>query len=416
MKVSKIKPNPNNPRIIKDERFAKLVQSIKDFPKMMELRPMVINSDNIVLGGNMRLKAITELGMKEIPDSWVKKATDLTEEEARRFIIADNVGFGEHDWEVLANEWNMDELTDWGLEIPDFVNKPEATEDDYEIPDEIKTDIVKGDLFELTANGITHRLLCGDSTNADDVAKLMNGEKADMVFTSPPYNQGGKGIKSKGFAKEQIKFYSENGFSDNLSKEEYYIFLISVLKNISENCKEECSILWNVSYSAKSRDDYGKILFGNDNPFSIKETIIWDKKHAFNSLGSGILSRVCELIFLMSKSEKYFTNQIKDCWWNVWRIDTSNSQHENHKACFPVTLCFEAINRFSKEGLLIYEPFGGSGSTLVAAAQLNRRCFIQELDEKYCQVIIDRFTKLYPETEIKRNGVLWTKTGELQAI
>jgi len=118
MKVSDIKPNPNNPRIIKDERFKKLVQSIKDFPKMMELRPMVINSDNIVLGGNMRLKAIAELGMKEIPDSWVKKATDLTEEEARRFIIADNVGFGEHDWEVLANEWDLDELTEWG--IPDF--------------------------------------------------------------------------------------------------------------------------------------------------------------------------------------------------------------------------------------------------------------------------------------------------------
>ena len=120
MKLSEIKANPNNPRVIKDEKFAKLVKSIKEFPKMMELRPMVINTDNIVLGGNMRLKALKELGYKEISDTWVKRAEDLTDEEQRRFIIADNVGFGEHDWEMLANEWNVEELGEWGLDIPNF--------------------------------------------------------------------------------------------------------------------------------------------------------------------------------------------------------------------------------------------------------------------------------------------------------
>ena len=101
MKLIHIKPNPNNSRLIKDDKFQKLVNSIREFPKMMELRPMVVNSDNIVLGGNMRLKALKELGYKDIPDEWVKSAKDLTEDEARRFIIADNVGFGEHDWEIL---------------------------------------------------------------------------------------------------------------------------------------------------------------------------------------------------------------------------------------------------------------------------------------------------------------------------
>ena len=120
MKLSEIKANPNNPRVIKDDRFKKLVKSIQEFPKMMSLRPMVVNSDNIVLGGNMRLKALKELGYKEIPDDWVRSADELTEDEQRRFIIADNVGFGEHDWDVLANEWNVDELTDWGLEIPNW--------------------------------------------------------------------------------------------------------------------------------------------------------------------------------------------------------------------------------------------------------------------------------------------------------
>ena len=120
MKLSEIKANPNNPRVNKDEKFDKLVKSIREFPKMMKLRPMVINSDNIVLGGNMRLKALKHLGYKEVPDEWVKRAEDLTEEEQRRFIIVDNVGFGDHDWEMLANEWNVDELEDWGLDVPDW--------------------------------------------------------------------------------------------------------------------------------------------------------------------------------------------------------------------------------------------------------------------------------------------------------
>ena len=118
IKLSKIKVNPNNPRLIKDDKFKKLVNSIREFPKMMALRPMVVNNDWVVLGGNMRLKALSELGYKEIPGEWVKQASELTEDEARRFIIADNVGFGEHDWDMLANEWNTDKLTEWGLDLP----------------------------------------------------------------------------------------------------------------------------------------------------------------------------------------------------------------------------------------------------------------------------------------------------------
>ena len=134
MNIKDIKSNPNNPRIIKDERFEKLKKSIKEFPKMMALRPMVINEDNIVLGGNMRLKALKELGYTELPDQWVKRAEDLTEEEARRFIIADNVGFGEHDWEMLANEWDSVELEDWGLDAWQNIDDIE-TSDKFSLPD-----------------------------------------------------------------------------------------------------------------------------------------------------------------------------------------------------------------------------------------------------------------------------------------
>ena len=124
IKITDIKTNPNNPRLIKDEKFAKLVKSINEFPKMMELRPLVVNADNVILGGNMRFKALKELGYTNIPKEWVKRADELTEDETRRFIIADNVGFGEHDWDLLANDWDSQELEDWGLDVWQIESEP----------------------------------------------------------------------------------------------------------------------------------------------------------------------------------------------------------------------------------------------------------------------------------------------------
>ena len=117
--ISEIKTNPNNPRVIKDDKFKKLVKSIQDFPEMLNIRPIVVNSDMIVLGGNMRLKACREAGLKEIP---IIYAENLTEEQQKEFIIKDNVGFGEWDWEDLENNWDKEELEEWGLNIPNFNN------------------------------------------------------------------------------------------------------------------------------------------------------------------------------------------------------------------------------------------------------------------------------------------------------
>lgn len=117
MNINEIKPNPSNPRIIKDDKFKKLVKSIQDFPQMLELRPIVIDENNVVLGGNMRLKACIEAGLKDVP---VKQAKDLTEEQKKEFIVKDNVGYGEWDWDDLANNWDEQLLTEWGLDIPNF--------------------------------------------------------------------------------------------------------------------------------------------------------------------------------------------------------------------------------------------------------------------------------------------------------
>jgi ParB-like chromosome segregation protein Spo0J len=135
MKISEIKLNKSNPRIIKDYKFEKLKKSISEFPKMLELRPMVIDNDNVVLGGNMRLTALKDLGYKEIPDNWVKRASELTDEEKQRFVIADNVGFGDWDWDILANEWDSELIADWGLDVPSF-----EVDVDYSILDDQDTD------------------------------------------------------------------------------------------------------------------------------------------------------------------------------------------------------------------------------------------------------------------------------------
>jgi ParB-like chromosome segregation protein Spo0J len=128
VKISEIKPNPKNPRLIKDEKFKKLVKSIKEFPQMLELRPIVVDENNIILGGNMRFKALKEAGYTEVS---IVRANNLTEEQKDEFIVKDNVGFGEWDWDVLANEWDAELLNDWGLFVPEM-----PTEVDYSILDE----------------------------------------------------------------------------------------------------------------------------------------------------------------------------------------------------------------------------------------------------------------------------------------
>lgn len=373
MKLSQIKPNPNNPRVIKDERFAKLVKSISEFPKMMELRPMVINEDNIVLGGNMRLKALKELGYTELPEGWVKKASELTEEEQRRFIIADNVGFGDHDWEMLANEWDVQELSNWGLEIPDFAQdvELEAEEDDYEVPEVVHTDIVLGDLFEIGE----HRLLCGDSTNINDTDKVLNGNKIDLVFTDPPYNINYQGVKDK---RDKIK-------NDKMSDDDFCKFLYDALNVQSDTFYVCCS--WQYSHLfRKSLEDLQK---------PVKAFIVWDKVNPAQHLD--MYYKQHEIILYHGK----FGGQ-KTLRGDVWQI--KREKNTVHPTMKPINLISIALND-NPNKKVIYDAFLGSGSTMVACHQLNRKCYGIELDPKYCQVIIERMLKLDPSLEIKRNGV-----------
>jgi len=260
VKINSIKTNPKNPRLIKDDKFKKLVNSIKEFPQMLELRPIVVDENNIILGGNMRHKACIEAGLKEV---YIVQAKDLTEQQKDEFIVKDNVGFGEWDWDILANEWDTDKLTDWGLDLPldVSVQELEAEEDNYEIPNEITTDIVLGDLFEIGE----HRLLCGDSTDSDSVAKLMNGQKADMAHNDPPY----------GMKKEKEGVLNDNlNYADLLDFNREWIAL--QFTHLKESGSFYC---WGIDEPLM--DIYSEILkpYIAEQKATFRNLITWDKGH-----------------------------------------------------------------------------------------------------------------------------------------
>jgi len=144
IQLADIRTNDHNPRFIRDERFAKLVKSIQEFPEMMALRPIVVDADNMVLGGNMRLRALQEAGYKEVPDEWIKQASELTEDQQRRFIIADNVGFGQWDWDLIGNEWDAEQVGEWGLDLPEWAG------DEPDIDDLIGEDRGKPPTMKIT--------------------------------------------------------------------------------------------------------------------------------------------------------------------------------------------------------------------------------------------------------------------------
>ncbi len=263
-KITEIKPNPNNPRVIKDEKFKKLVKSLNDFPEMLEKRPLICFTDTdkklVVLGGNMRLKAAKEVGLKELP---VILADDWTEEQKAQFLIKDNVGFGEWNWDELKSDWDVEKLEEWGLDLPDFKSEElEAEEDDYEIPDAgIETDIVPGDLFEIGP----HRLLCGDSTDSDQVDKLMNGEKADMAHNDPPY----------GMKKEKEGVLNDNlNYSELLDFNREWIGL--QFMNLKENGSWYC---WGIDEPLM--DIYSHILkpYIKEQKATFRNLLTWDKGH-----------------------------------------------------------------------------------------------------------------------------------------
>ena len=391
VKITDIKTNPNNPRIIKDEKYKKLLKSIQEFPDMLNKRPIVAFTDKdgkyVVLGGNMRLKALKELKYKEVP---IIVADEWTEEQKHEFLIKDNVGFGEWDWDMLANEWDTEKLEDWGLDLPvdlSVAEELEAEEDDYEIPEEIKTDIVLGDLFEIGE----HRLLCGDSTDSDQVAKLMNGQKADIAFTSPPYNAGNN---------VRGNFYEND--NDDKTNDDYVKFLYDFTINTLNN-----SIYSFVNLQILESNKYALIDYQYQLKDQLKDILIWNKKQYPPHINKGTFGCKWEYVFAFSYESK--SRSFPASWQGKFPnvIETENASGNDyaqiHKATFPIAFPSWILEKMDFAQSVL-DLFCGTGSTMVASHQLKRKCYGMELDPKYCQVIIDRMKKLDPTLVIKKNG------------
>jgi hypothetical protein len=376
MKIEKInikdvKLNPNNPRTIKDDNFKKLVKSVKDFPEMLDIRPIVVNKDMIILGGNMRYKACLDAGLKEIP---IIIADNLTEEQQKEFLIKDNVSGGDWNWETLEADWDSKLLTDWGMELEFTVDDEDDSEDDYVIPEVVEqTDFVLGDLVEIGE----HRLLCGDSTNLDDVNKLLGGNKIDLLFTDPPYNVGFNGRSGKF---DIIK-------NDDLEEDDFDNF-IEEFANTVHSLEIPIKYIWcNWKF-------YGTL----QQHFNLNACIVW-AKNVFG-LGRGYRHQH-EFCFFEGKLDEGINNES-----DLWEVKKDSKYiHPTQK---PVELSMRGLKNH-KKAKNILDLFGGSGSTLVGIHQLKRKGFIMELDPKYCQVIVDRMVNLNDKLEIKLNGKPYIK-------
>jgi DNA modification methylase len=390
--INLIKPNPKNPRTIKDDKFDKLKQSIQEFPDMLNKRPLICFTDKdgkyVILGGNMRLKASKDIGLKELP---IILADEWTEEQKAEFLIKDNVGFGEWDWDQLHSDWDTEKLEDWGLDVPEFDSpiELEAEEDEFDVPEGgIETDIVLGDLFEIGE----HRLLCGDSTDSDQVAKLMNGEKADMVFTDPPYGVSYEGGHNK---KKRKGIENDTLEGDNLTD----LFYDALVNAELFSWEHAAFYIWYANGKAvetfKSFDQLS---------LKVRAVICWYKiKSGLGAFMSQYIPNYepCIYAFKEGHTPQWFGPTDEKTVWEL-KKESKNDYHPTQK---PIELPERAIKNSSKINQIVMDLFTGSGSTMVAANQLKRKCYGMELDPKYCQVIIDRMKKLDQSLEIKRNGI-----------
>ncbi len=389
-KIEELKPAPYNPRKSNKKQEEKLTDSLKKFGIV---EPVVYNENTgYIVGGHFRVRELKKLGYKEIECVIV----NLSEEDEKELNIRLNANTGEWDWELIANDWDTQKLNEWGLDIPDFkAEEVEAVEDDYEIPEELKTDIVLGDLIEIGE----HRLLCGDSTDSDQVARLMNGQKADMVFTDPPYGMKldadySEMSNNTTFAKEKgikngKKYENVIGDHNDFSEE-----LINTIFACFYDCKE--IFIWGADYFAE--------LLPNKNEGS---WIVWDKRIDENF--DKMYGSAFELCWSKSKHKREIA-RIR--WASAFGTEKEFDHKRHHPTQKPTQLASWFFNKWSKENDLIVDLYLGSGTSIITSHQLKRKCYGMELDPKYCQVIVDRMIKLDPSLEIKLNGKPYFKTDK----
>lgn len=361
-KVNDLIPYAANPRQMTEKQNADLKKSLEKFD-LVEIP--AINTDGLILAGHQRLRLMQALGRgDEVIDVRVPDRT-LTDKEVQEYNIRSNKNTGEFDFDILANSFETSDLLDWGFDEKDLKIDMDTEEDDFDTTPPVEPVTKVGDLYQLG----NHRLLCGDATKTEDVERLMEGTKADMVFTDPPYGvnyQSNMRVKSDKFSvidgDEKI---DEAGVITSFAHSVGWVLICTSWKVLKQ---------------------WLDALTQLGDPQNI---IIWDKG------GGGIgdlkhsLSTDYEVILAYNRGAEIVGKRIGSV-WDIGKDGASTYEHPTQK---PIGLSALAMQTFSLQDNTVLDLFGGSGSTLIASEQLNRHCYMMELDPGYCDVIVNRWEK-----------------------
>lgn len=401
LNTGQIKDVPKNPRFIKDERYEALKKSIEDDPEMLQLRELVAYDNNgelVVILGNMRYRAMKELGYKDAPVKVLPPETDA--KKLRAYIQKDNIAFGQNDWDLLGNEWDVEELQDFGLEC-DFLTDLDidkgnentmdnVQEDDFD-PDSVQEDEIEvklGDIFQLG----NHRLMCGDSTKEEFVNALCDEKQMDMLLTDPPYNVDYTG-KSSELKNKKIA-------NDAMPEDSFRTFLLSVFNLAASHLKKGGAFyIWHADSEGvafrNSVDGTGSLL--------LKQTLIWNKNSFVLGRQDYQWKHEPCLYGWKEGGPHYFINDRS----LSTVIDMKKPQRADlHPTMKPIELFAYCINNSSKVGENVLDLFGGSGTSIIASEQLGRKCYMMEFSPHFVNVIIKRWETLTGQKAIKLCNIL----------
>ena len=386
-KTAILLPYARNSRTHSDAQIQQIASSIKEFGFT---NPILIDENNQIIAGHGRLSAAHLLKIKEVP---CIRLAHLTEAQKKAYVIADNKLALNAGWDdaMLALELKDLESENFDLSLTGFnedelakllVEAVEGQTDPDDVPEVQETAItVLGDIWTLGK----HRLMCGDSTSIDDFDRLVDGKKANLAFTSPPYNAGSLNVAGQ---KGTQKKY--NSFDDNQTESEFFEFLSSNMKCLLSVCDE---VFYNIGLVENNKRTIIKLIDTFNSSF--KDIIYWKKKTVAPHIQKGIINNLVEFIICFGDGKRKFLNAQfnQGTYWNVIKGPNASGNEfaKIHKATFPVYLPENIINNFSSRNAIIIDCFGGTGTTMIACEKNDRSCFMMELDPKYCDVIIRRW-------------------------
>lgn len=354
---------PNNPRTIKKDDMQRLMASVISNPDYFEARPLILSNRTgnlVILGGNQRYEAAKRLKLKEVPTHLIEGLDEAREQE---IIIRDNVANGDWDMDMLANEWSDLPLADWGLELPGLETPTEVEEDEAPA---LATEPPISELGRVYQLG-RHRVMCGDSTDKAQVDRLMDGRKADMVFTDPPY-----GIS---FSSNQRTVTAKFAVLENDHQ------LLDGWVEIAKSCSIGFVFVW-TTWKVFSQWEAICAPFGETT-----NVVIWDKGGGGIGNLTQTFSTDHEMALVYNRGSDIVGKRIGSV-WSIGKDAPTSYQHPTQK---PIALAAQAIQSTTKDGQTVLDLFLGSGSTLIACEQTDRICYGMELDPQYVDVIRKRY-------------------------